>query len=95
MLMLTNLHHPGQNLFVWQAFLQKRGLQTEQAFFFFLHKKACLKRSFCLRRMKNKQHQHKGKLYTLKKSQDAATSMEDAVTYSVHSSGMENSCLCT
>jgi hypothetical protein len=32
--------------------------------------------------MKNCQHQHKGKPHTQKKSEDAATSMEDAITYS-------------
>jgi hypothetical protein len=39
--------------------------------------------------MKNCQHQHKGKPHTQKKSQDAATSMEDAIADTVHLNGSE------
>ncbi len=45
--------------------------------------------------MKNRQHQHNGKAHTQKKSQDAATSMEDAITDDVHTSGVETLCVCT
>jgi hypothetical protein len=46
--------------------------------------------------MKNRQHQHKGThTRTQEKSQVAATSLEDAITNTVHTSGVETSCLCT
>jgi hypothetical protein len=41
--------------------------------------------------MKICQHQHKGKQHTREKSQDAATSMKDAVTNTVHTSEIETS----
>ncbi len=39
--------------------------------------------------MKNRQHQHKSKPHTQEKSKDAGTSMEDAITDTVHTSGVE------
>jgi hypothetical protein len=42
--------------------------------------------------MKICQHQHKGKPHTQEKYQDAATSMEDAITVQ-HTSGVETSCV--
>jgi hypothetical protein len=45
-------------------------------------------KNFCFM-MKNCQHQHKGKPHTQKKSQDAATSMEDAIADTVHLNGSE------
>ncbi len=44
---------------------------------------------------KNCQHQHKGKLHTSTKSQDVATSMEDGVTNTVHTSKIKTSCMCS
>ncbi len=45
--------------------------------------------------MKNYQHQHKGNQHTQKKSQDAATFMEDAVADTVHTSGVRPSVFVT
>jgi hypothetical protein len=41
--------------------------------------------------IKNRQHQVKGKPHTEKKSQDAATSVEDALTLTVHTNGVKTS----
>jgi hypothetical protein len=51
-------------------------------------------KNFFLRMMKNRQHQHKGNPHTQKKSQDAATSVDDAITPKVHTSGIKTSCVC-
>ncbi len=51
--------------------------------FFFFARKLAKQKVLCLRMMKNHQHKHKGKPYTLKKSQDAATMTEDAITNTV------------
>jgi hypothetical protein len=42
-----------------------------------------------------KNYQHNGKPHTQEKYQDAATSMEDAITDTVHTSGVESLCVCT
>jgi hypothetical protein len=60
-----------------------------QASFFCQCKKARQTKSFCFRMMKNRQHQHKGKPHTQEKSQDAATSMEEAIADTVHPNGFE------
>ncbi len=39
--------------------------------------------------MKNRQPQHKGKPHTQEKSQDASTSMEDAIADKAHPNGFE------
>jgi hypothetical protein len=44
--------------------------------------------------MKNRQRQYKGKPHTQEKSQDAATSMEDAITHTAHISGVEAFSVC-
>ncbi len=43
--------------------------------------------------MKNYQHQHKGKPHTQEKSQDAVTSMEDAIADTMRPSGIETQCV--
>jgi hypothetical protein len=45
---------------------------------FFSCKKTCQTKSFCLRMVKNCQHQHKGKPHTQEKFQDAAISVKVA-----------------
>ncbi len=62
----------------------KKTLATSQALFFFLCKKARKQNV-----MKDHQHQLKGKPYRQEKSQDAATSMEDAITDTVNTTGVE------
>jgi hypothetical protein len=57
--------------------------------FFLSVQESSPKKSFCFRMMKNYQHQHKGKPHTQEKSQDAATSMEDAIADTVHPNGFE------
>jgi hypothetical protein len=48
-------------------------------------------KSFCLRMMKDRQHHNKDTPHIQKKSQDSATSMEDAITDRVHTIGVETS----
>jgi hypothetical protein len=45
----------------------------------FFSQESSPKKSFCLRMMKNRQHQHKGKPNIQEKIQDAAVSVEDAI----------------
>jgi hypothetical protein len=60
--------------------VKKEKMLAQVASVFFSCKKACQTKSFCLRRMENFQHQHKGKTDMHKKFCDAANSVEDAVT---------------
>ena len=46
---------------------------------FFSCKKARQTKSFCLRMVKNRQHQHKGKPHTQGKFQDAAISVKEVI----------------
>ncbi len=91
MLMLTIFHHSKAKPFGLASFpaRKKMRLAISQASFFCQCKKARQTKSFCFRVMKNRQHQHKGKPHTQKKSQDAATSMEDAIADTVHPSRFE------
>jgi hypothetical protein len=68
----------------------KRSLPPRKRFF---GKKAAKQKGFPLDD-ENCQHQHKGRPHTQEKSQDAATSMEDAITDTVHTSGVKTSCVC-
>jgi hypothetical protein len=58
--------------------MKKKTLARWQASFF-PRKKARHTKSFCLRMMKNRQHQHKGKPHTEENSQSAAVSSDDAI----------------
>jgi hypothetical protein len=91
MLMLTIFHHCKAKNFCLPSFLarKKMRLAISQATFFCQCKKARQTKSFCFRMMKNCQHQHKGQPHTQEKSQDAATSMEDAIADKVHPNGSE------
>jgi hypothetical protein len=96
MLMLTIFTILRQKLFVWRVFLQekKMRLAISQASFFLSVQESSPKKGFCFRTMKNCQHQHKGKTHTQEKSQDAATSMEDAIADTVHHNGFETYVMC-
>jgi hypothetical protein len=75
--------------------LQEKKTPSTLQTFFFLCKKAHQTKSVCLSMMKNCQHQHKNKPQTQEKSQDAATSMEDAITDTVHASEVDTLRVCT
>jgi hypothetical protein len=77
MLMLTILHYPKAKTFSLTSFLamtKKRCLQDGKPHFFSC-KKACQTKCFCLRMVKNWQHQHKGKPHIQENFQDAAISV--------------------
>jgi hypothetical protein len=84
-----DFQHPKTKNFSLASFLtRKKMLHTSQAIFsFFLAR--------ILRKMKNCQHHHKGKPHTPEKSQDAATSLDDEITDTVHTSRVDTSCVCT
>jgi hypothetical protein len=80
MLMLTILHHPKAKTFCLASFLaqtKKRRLRDGKPHFFSC-KKARKTKRFCLRMVKNRQHQHKGKPHTQEKFQNAAISVKVA-----------------
>jgi hypothetical protein len=67
MLTLTIFHHPKAKTFCLASFLaltKRKKLTRWQASFLFSCKKALQTKSFCLRMVKNRQHQHKGKPHT-------------------------------
>jgi hypothetical protein len=81
MLMLTIFHHPKAKTFCLASFLaltKKKTLERWQASFFFPCKKARQTKSFCLRMVKNRQHQHKGKPHTQEKFQDTEITVKVA-----------------
>jgi hypothetical protein len=83
-------------IFCLVIFLPKKTLAiTASVFFFFCARKLAKPKFICLLMKEKCQHQHKGKPHTSKKSQDAATSMEDAVTNTVHTSKIETSFMCS
>ncbi len=86
-----------KKILVWQGCLWEKNAcnGSKQATFIFRYKKAHKTKSFCFRIMKNCQLQHKGNPHTQEKSQGAAISMEDATTYSVRTSEIDTSGLCT
>jgi hypothetical protein len=90
-LMLTIFHHSKAKAFCLVSFLARKKNEACHlgSVFFCQCKKARQTKSFCFRTMKNCQHQHKGKPHTQEKSQDAATSMEDAIADTVHPNGFE------
>jgi hypothetical protein len=96
-LMLTVFHHHEKENFGLAMFPMRKNAcnGSKQATFIFHHKKAHKTKSFCFRIMKNCQLQHKGNPHKQEKSQGAAISMEDATTYSVRTSEIETSGLCT
>jgi hypothetical protein len=76
LLMLTIFHHPKAKIFCLATFLaltKKRHLQDGKPHFFSC-KKARQTKSFCLRMVKNRQHQHKDKPHTHEKIQGAVIS---------------------
>jgi hypothetical protein len=85
-LMLTIFHHPKAKSVCLASFLA-RGLPPLKSPFF-LCKKARQTKGFCRWIMKSCQHQHKGKPHKQEKPQDAATSVEDAITDIVHTNGV-------
>jgi hypothetical protein len=77
MLMLMIFHHPKAKTFCLVSFLaltKKKTLARWQASLFFLARKLAKQKGFCLRMVKNRQHQHKGKPHTHEKIQGAAIS---------------------
>ncbi len=75
-----NVYHPKAKTFCLASFLaKKRKDACEVASVFFYRKKAPHSLTFCLRMMKNCQHQHKGKPHTQEKSEGSAISVEDAI----------------
>jgi hypothetical protein len=80
MLMLTIFHHPEAKTFCLASFLaltKKRSLRDGKPNFFFLQESSPTK-SYCLRVVKYRQHQHQGKPHTQEKFQDAAISVKVA-----------------
>jgi hypothetical protein len=90
-LMLTIFHHSKAKTFCLESFLAKKKMRLaiSQASFFCQCKKALQTKSFCFRMLKSCQHKHKGKPNTQEKSQDATTSMEDAIADTMHPNGFE------
>jgi hypothetical protein len=88
-LMLTIFHHSKAKTFCLASFLAREKMRLPSRKRLFLSMQESLPNSFCFRMMKNCQHQHKGKPHTQEKSQDAATSMEDAIADTVHPNGFE------
>jgi hypothetical protein len=80
MLMLTIFHHPKAKTFCLASFLAltKKKDACKMASLIFSCKKARKTKRFCLRMVKNRQHQHKGKPHTQEKFQDAAMSVKVA-----------------
>ncbi len=83
----------GKNILFAELSSEKKNYAGHLASVFFLCKIAHQTKRFCPRMMKNCKHQHKGKPHTLEKSQDVATSMEDAITETVHTIRVETSCV--
>jgi hypothetical protein len=81
-------HHPKAKTFCMASFLARKKKDTRNLaiVFFFLCLESLLYKHFCLRMMKNHQHQHKGKPHIQGKFQGAAISVEDVIRNSVHTS---------
>jgi hypothetical protein len=93
-LMLMIFHYSKAKTFCLSSFLarKKSRFATPQGLFLSVQESLPNKK-FLLEDDENFQHQHKGKPHTQEKSQDAATSIEDANADTMHIGGVEKICV--